>query len=139
MAQHLFVYGTLRRYSPHPLARRLQSGARHLGTARAAGRLYELGHYPGALFHPDDKARIVGDLFGLRHATRLLAELDRFEGIAEPEALFKRIAIEVRLDQGGAIEAWAYGLTAAPALARRIANGDFMLHGRLLRGDRVRS
>ena len=130
MLEHLFVYGTLRPESAHPMARRLQARAKLVGRASAPGILYDFGRYPGALFQPEGRDRISGAIFALRNAERLLKQLDTFEGIIEPASDLRRIEIEVRLDQGGRIDAWAYGLCEPPARASRIGSGDFIAHVR---------
>ena len=53
-----------------------------------------------------------------------------YEGIIDPASGFRRLEIEVRLEKGGRIDAWAYGLSEPPARARRIGSGDFIAHVR---------
>ncbi len=130
MARHLFVYGTLRPGSPHPLATRLQRQARLIGKANASGTLYDLGGCPGAVFHAGTKDRIVGELFVLGNAERLLKLLDAYEGVTEATPDYARLLIEVSLERGGMLSAWAYGLRAEPFRARRIGSGDFIVHAR---------
>src|SRR5580692_7203168 len=45
--RYLFVYGTLRKGSGNPHARRLAEHAEWAGPGRIPGRLYRLGRYPG--------------------------------------------------------------------------------------------
>ncbi len=140
MPDHLFVYGTLRAEGGHPMARRLRAAAKHVGKGSAPGLLYDFGNYPGAVFGPEKKYRVIGDVFALRAGPRLLADLDKYEGVAreddeeaawpEAEGMFHRIAVEVSLDQGGTVEAWAYGLKESPR-ARLIGSGDFIADRRL--------
>jgi gamma-glutamylcyclotransferase (GGCT)/AIG2-like uncharacterized protein YtfP len=131
MPDHLFVYGTLRAGSSHPMAHRLRVGARHVGRGSTAGSLYDFGEYPGAVFDPDAKYRVIGDMFELKAGPRLLADLDKYEGVSgSDDDLYRRIAIEVSLDQGGTVEAWAYGLKQTPR-ARLIGTGDFIADRRL--------
>jgi gamma-glutamylcyclotransferase (GGCT)/AIG2-like uncharacterized protein YtfP len=130
MLANLFVYGTLRPESAYPMARRLQAQAKLLGRASARGILYDFGRYPGALFQPEHRDRILGHVLALRNAERLLKELDAYEGITDPASGFRRLEIEVRLEKGGRIDAWAYGLSEPPARARRIGSGDFIAHVR---------
>lgn len=72
----LAVYGTLRpggrAYGAFDLAQR----TRHLGPCRIAGRIVDLGGYPGLL--PGDEA-VAGDLLAFDDAG-LLEELDAYEG-----------------------------------------------------------
>ena len=130
MAQHLFVYGTLRPGSSHPLATRLQRQARLIGRANACGTLYDLGGCPGALFQAGTKGRILGELFALGNASRLLELLDAYERVSDTAPDYARLLIEVSLERGGRLDAWAYGLRAAPSRARRIGRGDFIVHAR---------
>jgi gamma-glutamylcyclotransferase (GGCT)/AIG2-like uncharacterized protein YtfP len=130
MLQHLFVYGTLRSGFPNPLAKRLQAQARFVGIGSAPGVLYDFGWYPGAMFKADARSRVIGEVFALKNAARLIAQLDHYEGTAEPDSVFRRVAVKVSLDRGGAIEAWTYELNAPPGRPL-IGSGDFILHRRL--------
>lgn len=131
MANHLFVYGTLRTESRHPMARRLRVGAKLLGRGSAPGSLYDFGDHPGAVFAAEVRYRVVGDVFTLQPNTRLLSDLDRYEGVTgEDDDTFRRLLIEVSLDKGGSVEAWAYGLKERPR-ARLIGTGDFIADRRL--------
>jgi gamma-glutamylcyclotransferase (GGCT)/AIG2-like uncharacterized protein YtfP len=132
---HLFVYGTLRYESDHPMARRLRTMARHIGKGSVPGRLYDLGPYPAAVFDPDEKRRIVGDVFEIKPDSKVLAEMDTYEGT---DPLYKRTALEVKLATGGTIEAWAYGVNPPPR-ARLITSGDFIAHRNQHRPRAVRS
>jgi gamma-glutamylcyclotransferase (GGCT)/AIG2-like uncharacterized protein YtfP len=121
---HIFVYGTLRSESDHPMARRLLSQARLVGKGSAPGRLYDLGWYPAAMFDAGEKRRVIGDVFALKSGGRLLAELDAYES---GDRFYSRMHLEVSLAGGGAVIAWAYGVAEAPP-ARLIQSGDFIAH-----------
>ena len=139
MRDHLFVYGTLRAGSMHWMAHRLKVGAKHIGKGSAPGLLYDFGSWPGAIFGPEERYRVIGDVFALG-SSRLLADLDKYEGVTrvedeapevpEAEGLFHRIAIAVVLEQGGAIQAWTYALKEPPR-ARLIGSGDFIADRRI--------
>ena len=122
--RHIFVYGTLRSESDHPMARRLCARARLVGKGSVPGRLYDLGWYPAAMFDEGEKRRIVGDVFALRPGSRLLAELDAYEA-GDPN--YARVPLQVKLTDGGTVTAWAYGVTQEPS-ARLIQSGDFIAH-----------
>ncbi|HEX9752565.1 MAG TPA: gamma-glutamylcyclotransferase family protein [Methyloceanibacter sp.] len=140
MPGHLFVYGTLRAGSAHPMAHRLRVGARLIGKGSVPGLLYDFGSWPGAFFGPEEKYRVIGNVFALGRSSRLLTDLDKYEGVTpangeerefpEAEGLFHRIAIEVSLEKGGSVEAWAYALKEAPR-ARLIGTGDFLADRRM--------
>jgi gamma-glutamylcyclotransferase (GGCT)/AIG2-like uncharacterized protein YtfP len=131
MPIRLFVYGTLRGVSPHPMARRLAARAKLLGAASAPGVLYDLGAYPGALFDLASRGRVRGEVYALHASDPLLRAIDAYEGCAEGEATnsgFRRVPLVVTLDGGRQLEAWSYGLAARPPRARPIASGDWIAH-----------
>jgi gamma-glutamylcyclotransferase (GGCT)/AIG2-like uncharacterized protein YtfP len=121
---HIFVYGTLRSESDHPMARRLCMRARHVGRGSVPGRLYDLGWYPAGVFDANEKRRIVGDVFALKSGSLLLAELDAYEA-GDPN--YARAVLDVELTVGGTIAAWTYVVTREPR-ARLIQSGDFIAH-----------
>lgn len=121
---HIFVYGTLRPESDHPMARRLSSQARHVGKGSVPGRLYDMGWYPAALFDGNERCRIIGDVFAIPSASRLLAELDAYEA-GDPN--YARAVLDVNLANGGSVAAWAYGVRDVPN-ARLIPSGDFIAY-----------
>jgi gamma-glutamylcyclotransferase (GGCT)/AIG2-like uncharacterized protein YtfP len=122
----LFVYGTLRQQSPHPMARYLSEHARFLGLARVAGRLYDLGPYPGLLPPLSADDWVHGDLFQLDDVASTLAALDRYEGDATPlPCLFQREQATVTLTDGETATAWVYWYRGDVADDRRIPSGDY--------------
>jgi gamma-glutamylcyclotransferase (GGCT)/AIG2-like uncharacterized protein YtfP len=133
MPQHLFVYGTLRSEFPHTLALKLKSQAKLVGLGSAPGALYDFGWYPGAVFKADARTRVLGEVYALKNAERLLAQLDYYEGTTEPSNPFRRVAIKVRLERGGTVDAWTYEMVEPPARQRLIESGDFILHHRRTR------
>jgi gamma-glutamylcyclotransferase (GGCT)/AIG2-like uncharacterized protein YtfP len=98
----LFVYGTLKRGgSRHDL---LAQRADLVGEASFAGRLYDLGTYPGLVVSGIVHGRVQGEVFRLREPRQeLLAQLDAYEG-----ELFERKAGDVELAAGGRVLAWIY-------------------------------
>ena len=128
MPQHLFVYGTLRFEYPNPLAVKLKSQAIFICKGSAPGVLYDLGWYPGAVFNDDVRTRVIGEVIALGNAERLIAQLNNYEAIPEPNKRFRRVVIKVRLERGGTVEAWTYEAIELPATRRLIESGDFILH-----------
>jgi gamma-glutamylcyclotransferase (GGCT)/AIG2-like uncharacterized protein YtfP len=122
--EHIFVYGTLRADSDHPMARRLCLQARLVGKGIVPGRLYDMGWYPAAMFDGSEKRVVVGHVFALKPGGRLLAELDDYES-GDPN--YVRETVEVSLDDGRQIKAWAYGVKQPPN-TRIIPGGDFIAH-----------
>ncbi len=103
--ERLFVYGTLRSGSAHPMAAYLAARARCVGAARCAGRTVDLGAYPGLL--DEAGTSTAGELWELAEPSdETLARLDDYEGCAE--GLFERARREVRTADGRAVAAWVY-------------------------------
>lgn len=124
MSEYLFVYGTL--MSGMPAAEMLTGAARLVGRGLVRGVLYDLGEYP-ALWPGD------GDVWGEVYAVAggaTLRRIDAYEGCdpSQPESLFRRGRVDVRLENGAVIRAWAYFYDRPlPPEARRIACGDYRL------------
>lgn len=118
----LFVYGTLRASFDIPMARRLRREARLVGVARVAGRLYDLGRYPG-IEHPRRSGDWVsGELYRLRAPRRTLRALDRYE------ARFVRERVLARLARGRVRRAWIYRFGGSVHARDRIESGDYEKH-----------
>jgi gamma-glutamylcyclotransferase (GGCT)/AIG2-like uncharacterized protein YtfP len=106
----LFVYGTLRRASDHPLAGLLADKAKWLGFAEFRGLLFSIGPYPGAVPSDDSAHRIRGEVYRLTDPATILPLLDSYEEFGEdfPEPNeFIRVRQTVRLN-GNPVEAWIY-------------------------------
>lgn len=130
----LFVYGTLMRgFRLHHL---MTGQAEFVGEGTVAGRLLDLGPYPGAL--AEEPGTIYGEVYRLR-APGLLATLDREEGYrpdAPARSLYLRQPTVVRLADGRAVTAWIYWYHGPRGRAVPIPGGDYRQHvpARALRG-----
>lgn len=129
---HLFVYGTLMAAAPGAMGRaqrdRLARESRLFGAASLAGRLVDLGRYPGLVeaLRPGDVVR--GEVVVLAHAERSLRWLDAYEGIVPGEHEhneYVRERREVVLDSGETVVAWVYIYSRPIAGARVIEGGDW--------------
>ncbi|MBD3618788.1 MAG: gamma-glutamylcyclotransferase [Chromatiales bacterium] len=116
--RYLFVYGTLRQDSHHPMSQVLQRHARRLGPAVFAGRLYRVSWYPGARDAMQPGEVVHGELYQLLRPG-CLQILDDYEG---PD--FARVQREVRAGPRH-YTAWIYLYTPAAADLPRIPGGDF--------------
>lgn len=99
-----------------PLHGLLAAGARLVGRATAAGRLLDLGPYPGLVAGP---GRVRGELYRLE-APGLLPVLDRAEG-----PRFARGRTLVTRPGGGRARAWVYRYVGPPGGAPAVAGGDW--------------
>ena len=116
----LFAYGTLRRGAPmHGL---LEGRATWIGPASAAGRLLDLGAFPGLVPAVAPGDRVKGDLFAIPEAEReaLLDALDRYEG-----ASFARVQQSVEGPNGPAL-AWLYVYRGATGEFPVLVGGDYL-------------
>jgi gamma-glutamylcyclotransferase (GGCT)/AIG2-like uncharacterized protein YtfP len=112
----LFAYGTLMRgFALHRLLQR----SRHVGDGTVAGRLVDLGAYPGAL--PDAHARIAGEVYAIDDAVTWSA-LDSAEG---PQ--YHRGVIDVRMRDGAERIACIYWYRG-PLRGVPIPGGDYRAH-----------
>ncbi len=129
VCRYLFVYGTLRAGTGHPMAQMLSARARLVGPGWAAGRLYDLGDYPGMVVPTAVGERVRGDVYELDEAAVMLAALDAYEGCAEGDPQpwgFARRLTAVALDGGGELQAWAYEYHGPLDGARFIPSGDYL-------------
>jgi gamma-glutamylcyclotransferase (GGCT)/AIG2-like uncharacterized protein YtfP len=127
----LFVYGTLRKALTHGKFAILSQGARYLGPARAQGRMYDLGAYPGIVVSNHSEDHVLGELYSLdpAQAAKTWRALDEYEGCAEsdPEPHeYDRKQIRVVGDDGREMNAWAYVLRNVPETAVLIPGGDYL-------------
>jgi len=110
MSERLFVYGTLMRYSSHPMAKELKRRGDYEGEARYNGRLYRITHYPGVISSSAADEWVFGDVYTLSDPD-LLAALDRYEGCGPDDAeptQYLRLLQDVTLSGGATIKAWVY-------------------------------
>jgi gamma-glutamylcyclotransferase (GGCT)/AIG2-like uncharacterized protein YtfP len=129
ISDYLFVYGTLRRACGHPQQRLLAEGAGFEGPATFAGRLYDLGRYPGAVPDPAARPPVLGELYRMRDPQALLPLLDRYEGCTDrydPAAEYRRERQVVVREDGTAVPAWIYLYNRPTAGLRRIDSGDYL-------------
>jgi gamma-glutamylcyclotransferase (GGCT)/AIG2-like uncharacterized protein YtfP len=122
-AEHLFVYGTLRRGSKNKFARMVADRAHFVGAARVPGRLYDFGQYPGAVRSDQSSDQpdqwLLGEVWRFEDA-QLLPSLDDYEG-----SEFERALASAEMEDGRAIECWIYWYVG-PATGRLIASGDWL-------------
>jgi gamma-glutamylcyclotransferase (GGCT)/AIG2-like uncharacterized protein YtfP len=129
MSDHLFVYGTLRSECGHPMHRLLTRHAERVGMARYAGRLYDLGGYPGVVPEPAAAPSVRGELYRLREPRALWPSLDRYEGCTDPGdagAEYRRERQAVLREDGTPVQAWMYLYNRPTDGLRPIPGGDFL-------------
>ena len=127
MSHYLFVYGTLKRRSRHPMARRLEASARFVNAAQIAGRLYDLGRFPGLKESRFADDWVQGDVYDLGDdAERTLTEMDAYENAESPPPTpYERQLTSVQLADGQAMTVWVYWYRGEVREEQWIASGSF--------------
>jgi len=115
----LFVYGTLRAGSGHPMHEVLAKAADRVCAATVTGRLVRVDWYPGLVLD-SSAGRVHGDLWRLRDFAVLRA-LDEYEGDE-----YERRVVEVRRADGSTSAAFAYVFTAPADDLEVVASGDWL-------------
>lgn len=132
---HLFVYGTLLTVADHPLGHRLRSAADYVGLGWIRACLYHVEDpdrpgfgYPGAVPSRHEHDRVHGELYALRDAHRLLAEVDIYEACdptrPEPHEYLRR-RVPVTLSSGHVVPAFCYFYGWDLSRATRVPSGQF--------------
>ena len=133
MNDNLFVYGTLLSGAGHSMHRVLVRHAELVGEGFFNGRLYRVGHYPGAIpsSGPDD--RVFGEVYRLREAADLLLRLDEYEG-CRPTAVapteYVRTTARITLTNETVVRAWIYVYNKPIHGLERIRSGFFWSRAR---------
>jgi gamma-glutamylcyclotransferase (GGCT)/AIG2-like uncharacterized protein YtfP len=128
--EYLFVYGTLRRGQGNEFFDVLARGARFVGDASTQARMYAIGDYPGAVPSTDTRDRVRGELFELSSGD-VLRLLDKYEECApdDPDPKpFVRSKIDVSMEDGRTVTAWAYLYNLDVSSKARIPSGDYADH-----------
>lgn len=120
--------------------RRLARESVRVGDGRIAGRLYDLGAYPGLVLSSDlhegaatlpvrTRAEVVrGEIVRLSCARDTFAWLDLYEGIVpgEPDPPYERTVGGVLTTRWGRLSAWVYAYRGRISAARRVPGGDWL-------------
>jgi gamma-glutamylcyclotransferase (GGCT)/AIG2-like uncharacterized protein YtfP len=128
MAEYLFVYGTLRKNYDLKLKDKVRDHLQYVGQGKVGASLYDIGRYPGAI--RDSKGKeVIGDLFLLTDAEKVLKVLDKYEGMSGPEdstAEFVRKKTNVRMRSGQTKKAWIYWYNFDLSTKVRIRHKDYL-------------
>ncbi len=125
----LFVYGTLRPGFTNAHARLLHRYTEYVGEGLLAGRLFDIGSYPGATHEPDGHTFVRGAVYDISNNPTILTRLDRYEGVSTPPNAndeYVRAIVPVRVGEQQFL-CWTYlynwPLTGKPL----IDTGDYLL------------
>jgi len=108
--QYFFVYGTLKRSVANPVGVMMRSHATYVAEGIIAGRMYDLGPYPGLILE-DSGTAVYGEIYKINHPNALLCLLDAYEGCGPDDRQpheFARVEATVRDTDGIDYRAWVY-------------------------------
>lgn len=129
MAEHIFVYGTLRPALAHGAMLELVTRLERVGLATLPGQLYDLGPYPAATLNEAEAGVIVGEVYRLPDHADVLARLDEHEEYRADDlagSMYLRVRRAVRLDDGQSMYVWVYAYNRSVAGARLVPGGDYV-------------
>src|SRR4051794_285344 len=127
LSTRLFAYGTLLPGLAPTAMRDVVERMRPIGAATVAGRLYDLGPYPGLVIGSDREGRVLGQLLDVPDDPELWLRMDAYEGFVPedpPRSLFRRGRCRAQLaGNTGAGDCWVYGYNGDLTGAREGAGG----------------
>jgi gamma-glutamylcyclotransferase (GGCT)/AIG2-like uncharacterized protein YtfP len=128
-SEFLFVYGTLRRGAGTSWSRFLASAATAVGLGRTRGVMFQLDGYPGIVESTSDLDWVTGEVFRLDDAPSAWPILDEYEGCGPADPLpheFERKIVQIKMDDGGRLNAWAYFYCLDTSSRARVLSGDYL-------------
>lgn len=123
----LFTYGTLRRAAGHAAHRLLADSAELVGHGFVRGRLYQAAEFPVLVVDPQGVA-VTGEVYRVFAPPAAFVRLDQYEGFdpASPDTSeFRRDLVQVALNDGRTVTAWAYVYQRPLFDLQPIPHGDY--------------
>jgi len=103
ISPYLFIYGTLMNTKAEPAAS-LMNGCSFFSKGKIAGKLYDLGEYPGAVLSSKGEGFYVyGDIVFMKTPDVTIGLLDDYEGFGDDQEqpnLFVRELVDVETTNG---------------------------------------
>jgi len=128
----LFCYGTLMRGECR--FRHLEPfGIREILPARARGRLFHLGSYPGMTEPATDQDWVTGEWIELEdwgQAVQSLDVVETFVGYDQPGSDYERVRVPVEMADGSIRPAWTYRYVGTLERAWPLPGGDWRAESR---------
>ena len=123
----LFVYGTLMQEFNSEITKVLRNNSKLVGEGWIAGRLFDIGSYPGLIYHPQSAQQVRGEIYKMYLPEQLLPLLDHYEMI-DPnhpnENEYRRDLVTVK-SQHEVLNCWTYIFQLSPAPFPEISSGDY--------------
>jgi gamma-glutamylcyclotransferase (GGCT)/AIG2-like uncharacterized protein YtfP len=124
----LFVYGTLL-LQHNSFADYMRKNCTFVSEGKVKGQLYDLGDYPG-LTIGNMCGYVYGNLYRMANPTRILKELDFYEGVGETQEqpnLYRR-DLKTTYTNDGQFDAWVYIYNLPVDKRNIITCGDYRKH-----------
>lgn len=88
----------------------LRAGTEWVGEGSFPGKLYRVDWYPGAVYFPDVKSKVWGEVCRIFDFEKLIPELDDYEDVLDDESasLYLRRQVPVQLVDGQLLDCWTY-------------------------------
>ncbi len=128
MLNWIFTYGTLMRGIPSRFGNYLEQNGAFIGEGYVPGKLYDLGNYPGLVYDEQSERLILGHIFELVNAEKVLLQLDDYEGISPhspPPHEYRRV-IKPVLWHGKRIACWLYEYALDPTGLPEITTPSYL-------------
>lgn len=125
----LLVYGSLLQSQKHPYSHLLRTHGELLCKGKFPGRLYDLGHYPGAIYEAESTSPVFGELYRLKAPEKVIPILDKYEGIGSRfnrPYEFSRMKVPVTTE-AGVFLAWVYLYNLDTVEKTIIGSGDYVM------------
>jgi gamma-glutamylcyclotransferase (GGCT)/AIG2-like uncharacterized protein YtfP len=131
----LFVYGTLRPKAAQAFAEardvlaQIEPYWRHVGEARARGRLHWIGSYPALVDSTRVRDNVTGDVLAISRPDAVFPLLDAYENASTVKSSrydYIRSRRRVTLANGAIMSAWVYVHNKPAPVGARIVSGDFI-------------
>lgn len=124
----LFVYGTLLNQIENPYSYFLRSHCKYLGPGYFPGNLYDVGHYPGAIYDSRSDEKVFGDIILLENTEEVFKKLDAYEGVgleyAQPNEYLRKVVEVFMEDQ--TLKCWAYLYNHSVYRLKKIDSGNYV-------------
>lgn len=119
---YLFVYGTLKNNSKHPMAELLKQSANYIGEGSIIGKLYHISWYPAFKKSNNEEDMVLGDVYQLKENRKesLIELLDEYEGEE-----YEKELLEVTFNKEK-IKALVYVYKELVDENKRIISGNFI-------------
>ncbi|PJC87383.1 gamma-glutamylcyclotransferase [Vibrio sp. HA2012] len=126
----IFVYGTLRKETATAMHQVLAQYCEYVSVGSMQGKLYDIGHYPGAIKSTEPSDKVYGELYRILNQEKLFIRLDEYEECTDtfprPHE-YIREKTTITLPESNNIQAWAYIYNYDTSELIQIKSGDYLV------------